>query len=114
MEIPPQPTHIGTMIAKYIRKNRFYRSAMARDMSIRRESLDYLLKRPDSRVSNLWKMSYALNYNFLADIAVQLPAQMPCQPNAKDKRIAELEKQVQELTTECNTLQRVVEALQKK
>jgi exonuclease VII small subunit len=39
---------------------------------------------------------------------------MPSPPNAKDARIAELETQVKQLTTERDTLQRVLEILQQK
>lgn len=44
-------------------------------------------------------------------IGAQLPPTMPCAPTVKDQRIAELEKQLEELRTECRTLQRVVDAL---
>lgn len=70
-----------------------------------------MLKRPDNRLSYLWHICFALNYNFLSDLAAQLPPTMPCGPTAKDQRIVDLEKQLRELQTECHTLQRVVEAL---
>jgi prefoldin subunit 5 len=39
---------------------------------------------------------------------------MPCAPTLKDERIAQLEQQVQQLTQECATLQRVIDTLRPK
>jgi hypothetical protein len=107
------PPHFGQMLKSHMRKHRYYQSALARDIGMRRESLADLLKRPDSKFSNLWKICFALRYNFLSDLAAQLPPTMPSAPTAKDQRIAELEQQLREMQTEVHTLQRVVEALQK-
>ena len=106
--------HIGQMLSKHIRTFRLYRSALARDIGVRRESIDHALKQPDMRLGNLWRICHALNYNFLADLSALLPPDMPSAPNAKDARIAELEKEVQQLTTERDTLQRVLEILREK
>jgi DNA-binding XRE family transcriptional regulator len=114
MKLPIEPPHIGKMLNNYIRRNRYYQSALARDIGVRPETISDFLKRPDNKISNLWKVCFALNYNFLSDLAAKLPPAMPCAPTPKDQRMAELEKQVQELTAECQTLQRVVEALQQK
>jgi hypothetical protein len=84
--------HIGQMLSKHIRKFRLYRSALARDIGVRRESIDHALKQDDMKLGNLWRICYALKYNFIADMAAQLPPEMPCAPTAKDARIAELEK----------------------
>ena len=108
------PPHFGQMLKAHMRKHRYYQSALARDIGMRRESLADLLKRPDSKFSRLWHICFALRYNFLSDLAAQLPPTMPCAPTAKDERIAELEKKVQELEAECHTLQRVIDALKGK
>lgn len=108
------PPNFGSILQRHIRKYRYYKSALARDIGMRRESLADLLKRPDSRLSSIWKICFALNYNFIADIAEQLPSDMPCAPSAKDKRIAELEEQLEALRAECRTLERIVEVLRMK
>lgn len=108
---PKEAPHVGSLINRHLRRNRFYQAALARDIGVRRETIANFLKAPDNRISNLWKICFALNYNFLSDLAAQLPPTMPCAPTAKDQRIAELEKQLEELRSECHTLQRVVEAL---
>lgn len=110
----PDSPHIGTLLNAYIRKHRLYQSALARDIGKRPETVADFLKKPDNKISNLWKICFALNHNFFSDIAAQLPPEMPATPTAKDLRIAELEKQVQELKTERDNLQRVIDILRPK
>lgn len=111
IKIPSPSPHTGKMLRSHIRKHRYYQAALARDIGVRYKTVANFLKTPDNKVSNLWKVSFGLNYNFLSDIAAQLPPTMPCAPTAKDERIAELEKQLKEMTTECEILQRLVDAL---
>lgn len=110
----PEPPHIGKMLDRHIRKYRFHQSSLARFVGVHTETIANFLKHPDNKISYIWRICFGLNYNFLSDIAAQLPPTMPCAPTPKDARIAELEKQMQELTAECATLQRVVDALQKR
>lgn len=109
-----EPPRFGDMLNAHMRRNRFYKSALARDIGVRHETIADFVKRPDNRLSYIWKICFALNHNFLSDLAAQLPPTMPCAPTAKDERIAELEKKVQELEAECHTLQRVIDALKGK
>jgi DNA-binding Xre family transcriptional regulator len=106
--------HVGHMLNSHMRKHRYYKSALARDIGMNYETVVNFMRRPDIKVSYLWRICNALNYNFLAELAALLPPDMPSPPNAKDARIAELETQVQQLTTERDTLQRVLEILQQK
>lgn len=105
--------HVGTMLNMHMRKHRYYKSALARDIGMNHETVVNFMRRPDNKVSYLWRICFALKYNFIADLAAQLPPEMPCAPTAKDARIAELEKQVQELTAERDMLQRLTELLRK-
>lgn len=111
---PLEPPHIGKMLDRHVRSNRFHQASLARAIGVHSETIANFLKRPDNRISYLWKICFALRYNFLSDLAAQLPPTMPCAPTAKDERIAELEKKVQELEVECHTLQRVIDALKGK
>jgi len=102
------------MLNRHVRKHRYYQSALARDIGVRPETVADFLRRPDNKLSYLWRISNALNYNFLAELSALLPPDMPSAPNAKDARIAELEKEVQQLTAERDMLQRVLEMLRPK
>jgi hypothetical protein len=107
MEAP----HIGQLLKAHIKEHRYYQSALARDLGVYPETVADFLKRPDNRLTVIWKICLALRYNFLSDLAAQLPPDLPCAPTAKDRRIAELEAQVEALQAECRTLERIVEAL---
>ena len=102
------------MLNSHMRKHRYYKSALARDIGANYTTVVDFMRRADIKLSYLWRISNALNYNFLAEIAALLPPDMPSPPSAKDARIAELETQVKQLTTERDTLQRVLEILQQK
>jgi DNA-binding Xre family transcriptional regulator len=106
--------HVGHMLNSHMRKHRYYKSALARDIGMNYETVVNFMRRPDIKVSYLWRICHALNYNFLADLATLLPPDMPSAPTTKDTRIAELETQLQQLTTERDTLQRVLEILREK
>ncbi|MCG3165234.1 MAG: hypothetical protein POELPBGB_00996 [Bacteroidia bacterium] len=106
--------HVGQMLNQHIRKNRYYKSALARDLDRRYETIADYLKRPSVQVRILFELCQALNHNFFADIAAQLPPDMPANPTPKDQRIAELEKQVQQLSTERDNLQKVLDILRQK
>ncbi|MCF8257175.1 MAG: hypothetical protein K9J06_06460, partial [Flavobacteriales bacterium] len=98
----------------HMRKHRYYKSALARDIGMHYETVVNFMRRPDNKVSYLWRICHALRYNFFADLAAQLPPTMPSAPNAKDARIAELELQLREMAIERDTLQRIVEVLRPK
>jgi DNA-binding Xre family transcriptional regulator len=106
--------HVGHILNSHMRKHRYYKSALARDIGMNYETVVNFMRRPDIKVSYLWRICNALNYNFLSELAALLPPDMPSPPNAKDTRIAELETQVKQLTTERDTLQRVLEILREK
>lgn len=98
----------------HIRKHRYYKSALARDLGRPYETIADYLKCPSIHVRILFEICQALNHNFFSDIAAQLPPEMPANPTPKDQRIAELEKQVQELSTERDNLQKVLDILRQK
>lgn len=110
----PEAPHVGHMLNVHMRRHRYYKSALARDIGMNYETVVNFMRRPDIKVSYLWRICHALNYNFVAELAAQLPPAMPAPPGPKDDRIAELERQVQELTMECDTLQRVIDILRVK
>lgn len=108
--LPPAP-NLGTILNTHMRRHRYYKSALARDIGVNYKTVVRIMRRPDISASMLWNICFALNYNFLSELAGMLPPTMPAPPTPKDTRIAELEAQVQQLTSECNTLQRIIDAL---
>ncbi len=113
LQITPAP-HTGEMMDKHMRLYRFHKSALARKIDLNYKTVVNIMRRPDNNVSTIWNICHALRYNFLSDLAAQLPPDMPCAPTSKDQRIAQLEQQVQQLTQECATLQRGIDTLRPK
>jgi hypothetical protein len=112
-ELTPAP-NTGEMMDKHMRQNRYHKSALARKIDMNYETVVNIMRRPDNKVSTVWNICHALRYNFLSDLAAQLPHDMPCAPTSKDQRIAQLEQQVQQLTQECTILQRIIDTLRLK
>lgn len=108
------PPDFGSMLNKHIRRNRFYQAALARDIGVRSETVADFLKRPDNKVHTVWNICFALRRNFFYDLGALLPQDLPHATTPKDERIAELEKQVQELTIERDVLQKVLDILHAK
>jgi hypothetical protein len=106
--------HTGKMLTAYIKSKRIYQSALTRKLGRNRGTLTAFRKRISIQTAILWEICHALNHNFFSDIAAQLPPEMPANPTPKDQRITELEKQLQELTTERNNLQKVLDILRQK
>lgn len=107
----PAAPHIGTLLNKHMRLHRYYKSALARDIGVNYKTVVNIMRRPDIKVSFVWNICYALNYNFFVDLANLLPPEMPSAPTAKDVRIAELEEQLRQMAAERDTLQRIVDVL---
>jgi hypothetical protein len=112
--VQPAAPHVGQMMDKHMRQHRYHKAALARKIAVNYTTVVNFMRSPDNRVSYIWNICHALRYNFLSDLAAQLPPDMPCAPTLKDQRITELEQQVQQLTQECATLQRVIDTLRPK
>jgi len=109
----PAP-HSGQMLTTYIKQKRIYQNALARKLKRRAETIFDYKKRSTIQTAVLWDICHALNHNFFADIAAQLPPEFAAAPQAKDLKITELEQQVAELKNERDNLQKVIDILGKK
>lgn len=104
--------HFGNMLNSYVRNNRFKQTELAHNIGVRTETLNLFMKRQDIKLTYIWSLCLTLRYNFLSDLAAQLPSDLPCIPTPKDQRIAELEAQLRDANTERDGLQREVKVLQ--
>ncbi len=112
--IPPSPD-LGKMLTNYIKTNRKYKSGIANWLGIKRSSVQAYLKKPDMKVSTLWRLCHVLNYNFFEEITAQLPPEFTAvTENPLQKRIDELEKQKSDLELQVKTLEKVVELMGRK
>jgi len=100
----------GNMLRWQIKNSAINAAQVSRIMRRYPATINRLLKRTSIQSSILWEFCEAVNYNFFADLAGRLPAEMP----HNNAHIAELKKQIQELKAERDTLQKVVDILTKK
>jgi hypothetical protein len=95
------------MLKDLIKKRRIYKSALARALNRRYETLVDYLKQPSIQISILWEICHVLKHNFFYDIAAQLPADFATNVTKDDTqslKIAELEQQIIKLTAERDVL----------
>ena len=107
----PAP-HSGELLTTYFKEKRIRKSALARVMNRRPDTIYGYEKNSTIQSAILWELCHALHYNFFADIAAQLPASYATKSasTAQADKIAQLEQEISMLNREKNLL---LEALKK-
>jgi len=98
----------GTMLSKKAKELNLNNTKLARLMRRSPKTTKLLLQKTSIQAYILWEFCYALNYNFFADFASWLPTSMPSKEKEK------MEKQIQELKTERDNLQKIIDLLTRK
>lgn len=101
----------GEMLTNYFNTKRIRRAALARKMGIMLQSLTGSQKTTSIQTDKLWKFCYALEHNFFADIAHQLPATFTTTTDVQadsQQKIAALEKEIEKLKIEKEMLMLMV------
>lgn len=110
----PSPSpHSGNLISAVFRARRIHKNALSRVLGCNISTIVRLQHKPSVPSDRLWQLCHALKHNFFRDIADQLPPDfsLTAPPDgSKDRRIAELERQVQVLQAEKAVL---LEAMRK-
>jgi transcriptional regulator with XRE-family HTH domain len=103
----PYP-HMGEMLQYYLQEHGIRKATLARKINIAPNGILGYFKQESLQVGTLWKISAALNHNFLAEIAAQHPlhTQHPPQPTPRE---LELEEQVKALQVELEVYKRLTE-----
>ena len=107
----PAP-HSGDLLTTYFKEKRIRKSALARVMNRRPDTIYGFEKNSSIQTAILWELCHALQYNFFADIAAQLPAGFATKSASSEQadKIAQLEQEIIILNREKNLL---LEALKK-
>ena len=101
--------HIGQRIKKYVEENRVSQAAWSRRQKISQKTIWKYMKSENMRTDTLFNICQELKYNFLREIADQLPAEFPPHAvNPLQQRVEELEKENERLKHEIEILERVV------
>ena len=102
---------IGPIIARYYKVKRTYKSALARKLGVRPQTvLDYR-KKTTMQTETIWTLCLALKHNFLKDLADQLPKEFTSfstQDTVLQDRIAALEKENELLNAQLAILKEVM------
>ena len=64
--------HIGNILKEFVKRNRIFQSAWARDAGVTPQTTAKYLKQPSLQVDTLFAVCQQLNYNFFEQIAAQL------------------------------------------
>ena len=100
--------HIGQRIKKFVKDNRISQAAWSRRQGVRQQVIWNYMKSQAMRIDTLFTISQQLKYNFLREIADQLPAEFPPHAvNPLQQRVAELEEEIKMLKRENEVLREV-------
>ena len=100
--------HIGNMLNEYAKQKRIYKSAWARQMGVTQQTVGNYTKSQNMQVDTLFKISQALNYNFIADVAAQLPQLPFANSTMPNDELEALKKENEKLKMEVEILRGVV------
>jgi hypothetical protein len=107
----PAP-HSGLLLTTYFKEKRIRKSALAREMNRRPDTIYGFEKNSSIQTAILWEICHALKHNFFADIALLLPTTysqtISAETLAKDQRIAQLEQENLLITNERDLLLKVL------
>jgi hypothetical protein len=102
---------IGPLLRKYVKEKRIYQSGWARKQGTTPLAVARYLKRPDMKISTLFTICQVLSYNFIREIADQLPAEFPPHTtNPLQQRVSDLEEENKMLKKEVAVLKEVLGA----
>jgi hypothetical protein len=95
--------HIGQMLKKHAAKNRIFQSAWARQQGVNSKTISKYFTKETMQMGTLLNICEVLKYNFIREIADNLPAAFP--PHTMNP----LEDEVNALKREIEMLQREIE-----
>src|SRR5690606_20567394 len=105
------PPHLGNLLKTYYKTNRINKSGLARAMNRSRATVQDYEERKSLQCNVLWDICVAVEHNFFADLAAQLPqtytTNVP-EDTTQAQRIAQLEEENRILKTKVDTLLVVV------
>lgn len=106
--LPNDPLHIGNMIAWMIQEKHLKKATIAQQLNIAPTTLNQYFKQSSVQVGILWRLSIAMDYNLLADVAERLSVSFETKKEATLKKIlSEKEEELKTLKTELNLLKKI-------
>lgn len=103
--------HLGNLLKTYYKANRVNKAGLARAMNRSRATVQDYEERKSLQCNVLWDVCIAMEHNFFADIAAQLPqtytTHIP-EDTAQAQRIAQLEEENKILVGQLELLKGVM------
>jgi len=101
-------THIGQRLRKYVTEKRIFQAGWSREQGVNPVTIARYFKKPTMRVSTLFTISQVLKYNFIREIADQLPEEFPPhKPNPLQQENDALKKEIETLKIKMEVLEKV-------
>lgn len=108
--------HNGKLLANYILDNRINRAALARKLNKSNTSVYQYAESPSLQMHVLWKVSLALNHNFVAELGASLPVEyvtpkeleLQNQIKALQEQIEGLKKEIEHQQIEIGVYKNIV------
>jgi transcriptional regulator with XRE-family HTH domain len=105
---PHDVLHIGNLIAWVIQEKKVKKANLARALNIIPSTLNQYLKQPSVQVGILWRLSQAMEYNLLADVADRLEIPFETKAEAALKNtLSEKEAELHILRIELDLLKKI-------
>ena len=103
----------GKLLQKTVKEKNLNYAQLGRKMRRAPNTVKTLMESTSVQAYILWEFCYALNYNYFADFAGWLPPDMPSDSKLH-QRIAELEKEKNDLQVQVKTLKEAIELMGRK
>lgn len=105
---PNDSLHIGNLIAWIIQEKHLKKATIAKQLDIAPTTLNQYFKQSSVQVGILWRLSQAMEYNFLADLADRLSISFETKKEATlQKSLSEKEEELKILKIELNLLKKI-------
>ena len=92
----PYP-HIGSLIRKKLKELNISNTEAARRLGVNNTNMNQYFKNPSLQFGIIWKLSMAVNYDFLSDIMAHYPKSFPAKVS---EEMVEMKKTIENLERE--------------
>jgi transcriptional regulator with XRE-family HTH domain len=102
------PTHIGNLIAWIIQQQHSKKKDVAAHLNVKPSTLAQYFRQPSVQTAILWRLSKALNYNFLMYLGQKLNIEFETKKEAQLKQeLALKEEEIKKLEIELALMQKL-------
>ena len=103
------PIHVGKRLREYVTENRIFQANWARAQGIKPRTIARYLKSEHMKIATLFTICKVLKYNFIREIAGQLPADLPPHaPNPLEAEVDVLKKENERLREQIALLKEIM------